>query len=232
MNAPTTTLFCIALTFAAYALSRYVGARVRTPFTTPVFFSTALIVGALVWAGLTATDYDPAKQILTMLLGPATVALAVPLYNNAAALKRDLLPAALGILAGIVATVVCAVLLAQWLGLPDELVRAGSVKSVTVAVAVQMAEVILADPSLIAGFVIASGMFGAMMGPWILSAGRVTDPVARGLAMGTIAHGQGAAQAALEGELQGAVAGVSMGVTAIVSAALVPALLSYWTFSS
>jgi putative effector of murein hydrolase len=221
-----TTVFCIALTIAAYALSRYVAVRVRTPFTTPVFFSTALIVGCLVFAGFTATDYDPAKQMLTLLLGPATVALAVPLYKNAAALKRDLLPAALGLLAGIVATVICAVALAQWLELPDELVRAGSVKSVTVAVAVQMSEVILADPALIAGLVIAAGMFGAMMGPWILNAGRITDPLARGLAMGTIAHGQGAAQAALEGELQGAVAGVSMGVTAIVSAALVPALLA------
>ncbi|RPI44841.1 MAG: LrgB family protein [Betaproteobacteria bacterium] len=226
MSAATTTLFGIALTITAYALSRYVGARVRTPFTTPVFFSTALIICCLVCSGFTATDYDSAKQIMTLLLGPATIALAVPLYNNAAALKRDLLPSALGILAGIIATVVCAVVLAQWLGLPDELVRAGSVKSVTVAVAVQMAEVILADPSLIAGFVIASGMFGAMMGPWILSVCRVTDPLARGLAMGTIAHGQGAAQAALEGELQGAVAGVAMGVTAIVSAALVPGLLA------
>jgi putative effector of murein hydrolase len=224
MNA-TMTVSCIALTIAAYALSRYVGTRVRNPFTTPVFFSTALIIACLVGVGFTPTDYEPAKQILTLLLGPATVALAVPLYKNAAALKRDLMPAALGILTGIVATVVCAVVLAQWLGVPDELVRAGSVKSVTVAVAVQMAGVILADPSLVAGFVIAAGMFGAMMGPWILSAGRVTDPLARGIAMGTIAHGQGAAQAALEGELQGAVAGVAMGVTAIVSAALVPALL-------
>jgi putative effector of murein hydrolase len=225
MNIATTSI-CIALTIAAYALSRYIGTRVRTPFTTPVFFSTALIIGCLVCTGFTVTDYDPARQVLTLLLGPATVALAVPLYSNAAALKRDLLPAALGILAGIVATVICAVFLARWLELPDELVRAGSVKSVTVAVAVQMSEVILADPSLIAGLVIAAGMFGAMVGPWILNAGRVTDPLARGLAMGTIAHGQGAAQAALEGELQGAVAGVSMGVTAIASTALVPALLA------
>ena len=147
----------------------------------------------------------------TLLLGPATVPLAVPLYRNAASLKRDLLPAGLGILTGIVATVVCAVALAHWMELPDELVRAGSVKSVTVAVAVQMSELIQADPALIAGLVIATGMFGAMMGPWILSAGRVTDPLARGLAMGTIAHGQGAAQVAMEGELQGAAAGVSMG---------------------
>ena len=221
-----TTIFCIALTIAAYALSRYVGARLRTPFTTPVFFSTALIIGCLVGADFTATDYEPTKYILTLLLGPATVALAVPLYINAAELKRDLLPSALGILVGIVATVICVVVLAKWLDLPEELVRAGSVKSVTVAVAVQMSEVILADPSLIAGLVIAAGMFGAMMGPWILDAGRVTDPLARGLAMGTIAHGQGAAQAALEGELQGAMAGVSMGVTAIVSAVLVPVLLA------
>jgi len=228
MNASTTTVFCITLTVAAYALSRYVGARIRTPFTTPVFFSTALIIFCLIGAGFTATDYDPARQLVTLLLGPATVALAVPLYTNAAKLKHDLLPAAIAILSGIVATVACAVVLAQWLGLPDELVRAGAVKSITVAVAVQMAAVVLADPALIAGLVIASGMFGAMMGPWILSAGRVTDPVARGLAMGTIAHGQGAAQAAVEGELQGAVAGVSMGVTAIVSAALVPALLAFF----
>lgn len=226
MNHALVTIICLALTLVAYALSRYVGARIKSAFTTPVFFSTVLIVAALSLANLDVGDYEDAKSIITLLLGPATVALAVPLYKNRHYLLGNLGPAVAGVLAGIGVTVVSAVMLAHWLGLSEELARASSLKSVTVAVAVQIGELVEADPALVAGVVIATGMIGAMIGPWLLTRASVFDPVARGIAFGTISHGQGTAQAAMEGELPGAVAGVAMGATAVLSAAIVPVILA------
>ncbi len=223
MNSALVTTFCLVTTLAAYLFSRYC-ARVRSPFTTPVFLSTVLSILALWVAGLSADDYRTAKAILTALLPAATVALAVPLYRNRMLLKGKFLPAAAGIAAGSVVTVVSGLLLTRALGLPEAMFGALLVKSVTAPIAVELAATIGADPALAAGFVIATGMIGAMFGPVLLDAFRVKDPIARAISMGTVSHGQGAARMVEEGQVQGAVAGVAMGVAAVLSAALVPAL--------
>ncbi|HEY9532541.1 MAG TPA: LrgB family protein [Burkholderiales bacterium] len=215
------TAFCLVTTVAAYLLSRYC-ARVRSPFTTPVFLSTALSIAALWTAGLGAQDYQSAKAILTALLPAATVALAVPLYKNRALLKGRFLAAAAGIVTGSLVTVVSGLLLMRALGLPEAMFGALLVKSVTAPIAVELAAGIGADPALAAGFVIATGMIGAMLGPVLLNAFRVEDPIARAVSIGTVSHGQGAAQMVEEGQVQGAVAGVAMGIAAILSTALVP----------
>jgi putative effector of murein hydrolase len=215
------TGFCLATTLAAYLVSRYC-ARLRSPFTTPVFLSTALGMGTLWAAGVSAQDYATAKALLTALLPAATVALAVPLYKNRRLLEGRMLPAAAGIAAGALVTVVSAVFLTRVLGLPEAMLGALLVKSVTAPIAVELAADVGADPALAAGFVIATGMIGAMFGPVLLDAFRIEDPISRAVSMGTVSHGQGAARMVEEGELQGAVAGVAMGVAGILSTVVVP----------
>jgi putative effector of murein hydrolase len=102
-----------------------------------------------------------------------------------------------------------------------------SIKSVTAPIAVELASLVRADPALTAAFVIATGMTSAMLGPWLMDVLRIRAPLARGLALGTIAHGQGTAQAIIEGELQGAVAGVAMGLAAVFTSVVAPPLLQH-----
>ena len=97
-----------------------------------------------------------------------------------------------------------------------------SVKSVTAPIAIELATLLKGNPALAATFVIATGMIGAMLGPWLLTRAGIDCPVARGLALGTISHGQGTAQALTEGSLQGAMAGIAMGVTAILTSIVLP----------
>jgi putative effector of murein hydrolase len=104
-------------------------------------------------------------------------------------------------------------------------VRSIGVKSVTAPIAVELAPLIGGDPALTVVLVVATGILGAMLGPWLLDRAGVRDPVARGLAFGTVAIGIGTAQAAMEGEIQGAVAGVAMGVAAVAMAMVAPALI-------
>jgi putative effector of murein hydrolase len=103
-----------------------------------------------------------------------------------------------------------------------------SIKSVTAPVAVELARMIQADPALTTAFVIVTGMIGVMLGPWLLDRVGVRSPLARGLALGTISHGQGTAQAALENELSGAIASVALGVAAVFGSLLAPRLLPYF----
>lgn len=225
MTAVLTLLF-VLLTLGAYALSRIVAKRYPSPFTTPVFFSTSLIVLVLVAGGVPYADYRPAADLLATFLGPATVALAVPIHRHRRILLRALVPAMAGIVVGSLMTILVALVLGRLLGFDRGIQLALSVKSTTAPVALELTRILQGDLAIAAAIVIATGMVGAMFGQWLMDRIGVDHPLARGLAMGTVSHGQGTAQAVIEGELQGAIAGVSMGLAAIVTTILAPPLVA------
>jgi putative effector of murein hydrolase len=217
--------FSVAVTVGAYVLSRFVAKRYPSVLTTPVFFSTVVTMLVLWPSGVRVSDYEPAKQLMVFLLGPATVSLAVPLYKNRHTLLRNAVPALTGLTVGSLATLLSALFVAKQLGLP-EIVRVSlSIKSVTAPIAIELAPIVHAHPTLTTAFVIVTGMIGAMLGPRLMSAAGVHDPLARGLALGTISHGQGAAQAVAEGELQGAAAGIAMSLAAVFTSMVAPILV-------
>jgi predicted murein hydrolase (TIGR00659 family) len=221
------TLYGIAVTMGMYALSRRLSQRWPSPFTSPVFFTTAATILVFLLTRVQYSDYAWAQRILTILLGPATVALAIPLYKNRRLLVENLVPAITGLCAGALGTMITAVALAKALGLSRTILVSISIKSVTAPVAVEIARVIHGDPTLTAAFVIVTGMLGVMLGPWLLDRAGIRSPLARGLALGTISHGQGTAQAALEGELAGAIASIALGVAAVFTSFVAPVLLLY-----
>lgn len=222
------TLYGIAVTAGAYVLSRKLSRKWPSPFTSPVFFTTLATVLVLLASRVQFSDYVEAQKIMTFLLGPATVALALPLYRNRRLLVANVLPALAGLMAGALGTMLTAVVLAKALGFSEQIVRSISIKSVTAPVAVELARMIQADPTLSVAFVIVTGMIGVMLGPWLLDRTGVRSPLARGLALGTISHGQGTAQAALENELSGAIASVALGVAAVFGSLLAPRLLQFF----
>ena len=122
MTAPGVSAFCVAVTLGAYLLSRVLARRYPSPLTTPVFCSTALIIAVLTPSGVGVADYEPAKRLMVLLLGPATVSLAVPLYKNRHTLLRNTLPALVGLGVGSLATLGAAVVIARLLGLPEVIV--------------------------------------------------------------------------------------------------------------
>jgi len=215
----------IGVTALVYALSRVVGKRYPSPLTSPVFFSTPLVIAVVLLSGMHLSDYRPAKDIIVSLLGPATVALAVPLYKNRQTLLGNLLSASLGLALGSLSTLVIAALVARLFDLPQVIRASVSIKSVTAPVAIELAPMVNGDSTLAAAFVIATGIIGAMLGPWLMDKTGIRAPLARGLALGTISHGQGTAQAVIEGEVQGAAAGIAMVLAAIIASFVAPILV-------
>jgi predicted murein hydrolase (TIGR00659 family) len=216
------TGFAIAVTAGAYSLSLLARRRYPSPLTTPVLFSTVIVITVLLASGMSFADYQPAKNIMTFLLGPATVALAIPLYKNRHTFFSNLVPPGIGLLAGSLGTMIAAGLLARLFGFTPELVSSIAIKSATVPIAVEIANIIHGNPSLTASLVVITGMIGASFGPWLMDRLRVTSPISRGLALGTISHGQGTAQAASENELSGAIGGVAMGLGAVCTSQAAP----------
>ncbi|MBT2695759.1 LrgB family protein [Bacillus sp. ISL-55] len=219
------TIFNIIITLLAYLFARRAAAKYPSPLTSPVFLSTVIVIAVLMLLNIPYKKYEPASEIMTYFLGPATVALAVPLYRQRKIISAYAVPALFGLVTGIVSTIISAVFIAYLLNLSDLILVSLTIKSITIPVASEVARIIGADSILVAAFVMITGMLGAMIGPFLLNTMKIHDPFSRGLAIGTIAHGIGTAEAAREGELQGAVSGAAMGMAAIITSLFLPIIL-------
>ncbi|ETI67386.1 LrgB family protein [Neobacillus vireti] len=219
------TLYSILLTMSVYYFARFLAAKYSSPLTSPVFISTVIIIIFLVMSNVSYDEYIPAKNIMTYLLGPATIALAVPIYKNRLMFAKYFVAAIMGLSIGIITTITSAILLAKCFQFSKDFTLALTVKSVTVPVATEIGKIIHGNISLIVAYVIITGMIGAMFGAKLLNMFKVDHPFARGLSIGTIAHGIGTAEAVKEGEIQGAVAGAAMGIAAVFTSFIIPYLI-------
>jgi putative effector of murein hydrolase len=226
INNPPLVLFLMLATIATYMVGRHLYLHSgQQLFFQPVFVATLLLISVLLVLGRTADDYQPAKTLLTWPLGPATAALAVPVYVNRRQLRSALLPLVAGVVAGSLATILTILALAAAFGLPTPVLASLAVKSVTTAIAVELSPAQGGDASLTAAVVVLTGTIGAMLGPSCLSWARVRLPIARGIALGTISMTMGTAVALQEHETSGAVATVALVGAAVITALVLPVVL-------
>lgn len=207
---------------AADALARLSG---RHPLVNPVLIAVALVAALL---GITGTGYETyfdGAKFVHFLLGPATVALALPLHRNWPLVRRTLLPMAAALAVGSVVAIVSAVAVAAALGVPRGVLVSLAPKSVTAGVAMAVSESLGGEPALTAVLVIATGLIGAVMVTPLMDALRVRDYAARGFAVGLASHGIGTARAFTVDPVAGTFSGIAMGLNAVVTALVAPALL-------
>jgi len=219
-------LLHLVLTLIAYVIGDWLYRRANNhPLLHPVLLAVVMLVTALTLSGTDYPTYFEGAQFVHFLLGPATVALAVPLYFNVARLRRLWLPLAAGLVAGAITAVVSAVAIAWALGASDQTLLALAPKSVTAPVAMGITEKLGGPPSLTAILVVSTGILGAVLGPWALDLLRVRDAATRGFAIGTASHGIGTARAFQESETAGAFAGLAMGLNTVATSLLLPLLV-------
>jgi len=220
-----TPLLGICLTLACFVLGDWLYKKCKQhPLANPVLISIILVSSAL-W--ITRTDYltyFAGAKYIHFLLGPATVALAVPLYKNIHHVKAALLPIMVTISLGCVFAIFSGVGVAALLGASEETLLSLAPKSVTAPVAMGLAEIIGGTPSLTAVLVILSGVVGAVFGGLILNLVGVKDKKARGLAVGIASHGIGTARKLSLNETSGAFSGLGMGLNALATAIILPLL--------
>ena len=220
-------LLWLTATLTAYAIGdACFRAANRQPLFNPVLIAVALL-GTLLWAtGTPYATYFQGAQFVHFLLGPATVALAVPLALNLPRLKSALLPVAAALLAGSLTAVVTALAIAKGFGADHALLATLAPKSTTAPVAIGISESLGGSPTLTAVLVILTGITGAVIATPLLNLLRLTDWRARGFATGTASHGIGTARAFQVSPVAGAFAGLGMALNAILTALLAPWVLS------
>ncbi len=225
----TTPLFWLTITLLVWlvadGLARLSG---RNPLVNPVMISVAIVGTLLVTSGTRYPAYFAGAQFIHFLLGPATVALGVPLYRNRRLVARNLLPMAAALVAGAVVAMTSALGIAAILGAPHDVLASLAPKSVTAAVAMAVAERLGGQPSLTAALVIMTGIIGAVMVTPLMNALGIRNYAARGFAAGLAAHGIGTARAFTVDNVAGTFAGIAMGLNAVVTAVLAPMVLGWF----
>lgn len=219
-------LWWIIVTIATFLFTSWLNRRVGgTPLLHPVLVALSLIILLL---QLTGTDYETyfqGAQFIHFLLGPATVALAVPLYDHFERVRKMLWPLLIACTCGAVTAALSVILVAWALGASEQTLLSLAPKSVTSPIAIGIAEKIGGYPSLAAGLVLITGAIGCLTAPPLFRWLKIEDEAVKGFTLGLSAHGFGTAFAFEFSTLAGAFAGLAMGLTGLLTAFLVPILI-------
>ncbi len=221
----TSPLFGITITLATYALGRWLYEGTGSPLVQPVLVAIVVIVVVLKVFGISYADYLSGGSYVGFWLGPATVALALPLHHEWHLVRRAAVPIAVGVVSGALVSITAAVLVTKVAGGSRLLQLTMAPKAATTPVSLALSTQIGGIPALTAALTIIAGITGAILGPWVLDRIGVKDLRARGIAMGSVSHGIGTARALQESRTEGAFSALCMGLTAVATSVLVPLLL-------
>ncbi len=222
----TTPLLGLTVTLLAYQAAYWIYQRSGNhPVANPVLLAVSFVILALQLTGTSYQTYFDGAQFVHFLLGPATVALAIPLYAQFRKVRALLVPLLAGLLIGSLTAILSAMALAKWLGASLPTILSLAPKSVTTPIAMGITESIGGIPSLTAGVVIVTGIIGAVGYRALFNLIRVHDPAAQGFAIGLAAHGIGTARAIQMDQQTGAFSALAMSLNGLLTALLVPVLI-------
>lgn len=219
-------LFSVGLTLIAFQMATWLYAKTRLLWCQPFLVAMTLVISVLLLCQISYEEYRQNNWLLTVWLGPATVALAIPLYLNLTRIRQLFKPIILTLIVGGSVTSMLVFILGWLFGTPTSLLMTLAPKSATSPIAMLVAENLGGIAALAAVFVLLTGVLGAMIGPWLLNKFQVHNPAARGMALGLTAHAVGTAQALHEGEECGAFAAMAMSLMGVLTAVALPVAIA------
>jgi len=225
------TLFAITLTLGAYLVGVEIQKRVRNPLANPVLIAIVIIGVTLRLLHLSYQDYFTGAQFIHFLLGPATVALAIPMVRALEHMRRGFFPMMTALLAGSLIGILSGYSLVRLLGGSQTVALSMAPKSLTTPIAIAVSTSIGGIPSLSAVLAILGGILVAISIDPVLRWLKIDEPSAKGLAAGTAGSGIGASRVIPQHTLSAAFAGVAIGANGILTAILAPLLvplLKHW----
>lgn len=221
-----TPFLWIVVTLLVYAASRTAYDRTRLTVLNPAIVSIAAVIIILLVTRTPYAQYERGGRMIGFWLGPAVVALGVPLALQLERVRRNLSAISLALLGGAITGILVAVVVAHVMGASPVIARSLAPRSITTPIAIAVTARLGGIPALSAVVSIVSGALGGFVGVWLLRVSGVRSRLATGLALGAAAHGLGTARAADEGEVERGAAGLAMGVMGILTALLAPLLVA------
>lgn len=214
--------FILVLIFGSYLLGQWIFKKTRIAILHPLIISITIII---LFLQITKMDYDTFQQggqFVSFLLGPSVVALGYILYQQMSYLKGNVISILTSIFIGSITGIVSVIVLAKITGADDALIVTLEPKSVTTAIAMNISAQSGGIPSLTAVIVLFCGIFGGIIGPYVLRILGIKSSIAKGLAMGASAHSVGTAKAMEMGVIEGAISGLAIGLMGVMTALLIP----------
>ena len=218
----TLPLFCLCLTLGAYLFGLWCKSKIKHSLCNPFMIATVLVGAFLLLTKVPMADYQKGMEIAGWLLTPATVALAVPMYEQMKKLKSHLPAILAGVAAGAVSSLFMVLGLCLLLALPRDITVSLLPKSITTAIGMLVAEQSGGVASLAAGVIAVTGLMGTILGPLLCKLLRLSDPICQGVAYGTASHVIGTSKAMEIDPLAGAVSSLSLVVSGLLTAVLLP----------
>ena len=217
LNLIATLAVGTVISFIVFKLAVALYKKVRSPLLNPLLVTVAVIIVLLCVFHIPLDSYESSVQLVSFLLGPATVALAYSVYRQRQILKQHFIPIFCGCLVGSAVSMISAYTLCELLGLGDEMATSFIPKSVTTPIAVAVSEGHDGMVAITVAAVIVTGILGNLAAPFLVKLFRIRDPLAVGLGIGACSHAVGTAKALEMGETQGAMSGLAIGLCGILT---------------
>ncbi|MFH8133072.1 LrgB family protein [Pantoea osteomyelitidis] len=224
MNDFVISVLCLAITLLIYFLNKRLYRRWRTLLLMPLVMTPLLLVALLLVSHVSWQNYIAESHWLLWLLGPATLAFAVPVYENLEIIKRHWMSLSAGVLTATVVAVCSSVWLARLLTLPEAIQRSLAVRSITTPFALAAAKQVGGQPDLVALFVVITGVFGMAVGDVLFLRIAIKQGVAKGAGFGAASHGAGTARAYQLGQQEGVVSSLVMMLSGVITVVLAPVI--------
>lgn len=218
----------VCLSLAAYAIGVLLKRRLKLAVFNPLLVSIALVIAFLVLTGVRYESYYAGAQYLSWLLTPATVALAIPLYEKRGALVKNARAIFVSLLVGAVTSLLTVWALAAALKLDHALYATLLPKSITTAIGMGVAEELGGYITIAVAVIILTGVLGNVFGVYLCRLFRITHPVAKGLAFGASSHAIGTTKAMELGEVEGAMSGLAIAVSGVITVVLAPIFAKFF----
>ncbi|WP_176920912.1 LrgB family protein [Superficieibacter sp. 1612_C1] len=222
MNNLLLSLICLAMTLGLYYANKRLYRRFHKLPLMPLVLTPVLLVLMLVVGHISYQNYMGESHWLLWLLGPATVAFAVPVYDNLSIIRRHWMSLSAGVITATVVAVTSSVWLARLFMLPDEIQRSLAVRSVTTPFALAAARPLGGQPDLVALFVVVTGVFGMAVGDMLFLRLSIQAGMAKGAGFGAASHGAGTARSWELGPQEGVIASLVMMLSGILMVLIAP----------
>lgn len=206
-----------ALSLAAYEAGLLLKRKFRLAVFNPLLIAIICVIGVLAVFRVDYDSYNEGGKYISYLLTPATVSLAVPLYQQLTLLRKNLKAVAAGIFSGVLASLVSVLIMAKLFGLSHEEYVTLLPKSITTAIGMGVSEELGGIVTITVAVIIITGVLGNMVGDIVCRLFRINEPVAKGLALGTSAHAIGTAKAMELGEVEGAMSSLAIAVAGLLT---------------
>ena len=209
--------FGVTVSLIGYGAGIMLKKKFKYAFLNPLLISIIFVIGVVMLCGVDYESYENSAQYLSYLLTPATVCLAVPLYQQMTLLKKNLAAVACGILAGVLASLGSVLLLAILFGLEHDVYVTLLPKSITTAIGMGVSEELGGLVTITVAVIIVTGVIGNVIGEAVCKLFRIYEPIAKGLALGTSSHAIGTAKALEMGEVEGAMSSLAIAVAGLLT---------------